>query len=115
MEATGRQKYIVMSPRKIRRVTQVIQGKPVSEAYNILRLMPYDAARVVLKKLIEVSHNASVKFGAQFDNMVVSRAFADEATHLRRVRPRAQGRMYKREKPMAHLTIHVQVKEAAAQ
>jgi len=112
MEASARQKYIIMSPRKIRRVVDQIRGKRVSEAYNILRLMPYEAARVVLKKLIEATANAHQLFGvAEPQQLFVSKAFADEGPSYRRFKPRAQGRIYKREKPTSHLTIAVQVKE----
>lgn len=114
MEAQASQKYIIMSPRKIRRVVDVIRGKRVSDAYNILRLMPYSAARVVLKKLIEATSNANVKFGVDDPSqLVVSRAFADEGPSYRRYKPRAQGRIYRREKPTSHLTIAVKVQEAA--
>jgi len=110
-EAQAKQKYIIMSPRKLRRVVDVIRGKRVPEAYNILRLMPYEAARVVLKKLIEATSNAQVKFGVDDpEALVVSRAFADEGPSYRRYKPRAQGRIYKREKPTSHLTIAVQIK-----
>lgn len=110
MEATAKQKYIIGSPRKMRRVAKVIAGKPVPEAYNILRLMPYDAAVIVLKKLVEATHNAKVKYGVEPENLFINKVYADEATALRRIRPRAQGRVYKREKPLSHFTIHVKVK-----
>ncbi|MBY0405318.1 MAG: 50S ribosomal protein L22 [Cyanobacteria bacterium] len=109
MEATAKQKYIIGSPRKFRRVAKVIQGKPVTEAYHMLRLMPYDAATIVLKKLIEASSNAQVKYGVEADKLFINKVFADEATALKRIRPRAQGRVYRREKPMSHFTIHVKV------
>jgi large subunit ribosomal protein L22 len=113
MEAQAKQKYIIMSPRKMRRVVDTIRGKSVPEAYNILRLMPYEAARVVLKKLIEAASNARVKFGVEdASQLIVSRAMADEGPSYRRFKPRAQGRIYRREKPTSHLTIAVQVKEA---
>ena len=51
--------------------------------------------------------NASEKFGATADVLKVSEIFADEAQTYRRVRPRAQGRMYKRLKRTSHLTVKV--------
>ncbi len=112
-QAQATQKYIIMSPRKLRRVVDTIRGKRVPEAYNMLRLMPYEAARVVLKKLIEATANAQVKFGVDdAAQLVISQAFADEGPAYRRYKPRAQGRIYRREKPTSHLTIAVQVKEA---
>ena len=113
MEAQASQKYIIMSPRKIRRVVNVIRGKRVADAYNILRLMPYFAAKVVLKKLIEATANAKVKFGVEDpSDLIVSKAFADEGPAYRRYKPRAQGRIYRREKPTSHLTIAVKIQDS---
>jgi large subunit ribosomal protein L22 len=112
LEAQAKQTYIIMSPRKLRRVLDAIRGKRVIDAYNMLLLMPYEAARVILKKLIEATSNARVKFGVEDPTqLVISRAFADEGPSYRRYKPRAQGRIYRREKPTSHLTIVVQVKE----
>ena len=115
-EAQAKQKYIIMSPRKLRRVVNTIRGKRVPEAYNILRLMPYEGARVVLKKLIEATSNAQVKFGVEDPaELFVSQAFADEGPSYRRYKPRAQGRIYRREKPTSHLVIAVAIQQSKNQ
>jgi large subunit ribosomal protein L22 len=107
VEARASQYYILMSPRKIRRVMSLIRGKRVIDALNILRLTPYAASDIVYKKLIEALHNAKQKHGLLIDNLIVSQAIADEGPAYKRVKPRAQGRMYKREKPTSHVTIVV--------
>ena len=107
MEAQATQKYILMSPRKIRRVLNLIRGKQVVDALNILRLTPYGASDVVYKKLIEALSNAKQKHGLLINQLIVSQAIADEGPAYKRVKPRAQGRMYRREKPTSHLTIIV--------
>lgn len=112
MEASAKQRNIIMSPRKIRRVINTIRGKKVTEAYSILRLMPYRAARVVLKNLIAATHSAQAKYGATPDNLVVSKVFADGGRVLTRFKPRAQGRVYRREKRTSHLTVEVKVSES---
>lgn len=106
-QATARQTNIIMSPRKLRRVLNEIRGKKVTDAYNMLRLMPYRAAKVILKNLIDASHNANAKFGAEPETLIVSLATADESRTLRRFKPRAQGRVYRREKRTSHLTVGV--------
>jgi large subunit ribosomal protein L22 len=106
---TARQKYIIMSPRKLRRVINLVRGQHVIEAMNNLRLMPYDAASVVSKKLREAIANAQVQYGVNASRLVLSAAFVDEGPSYKRFRPRAQGRMYRREKPTAHLTLEVSV------
>jgi large subunit ribosomal protein L22 len=110
MESRACQKYILGSSRKLRRVLNLIRGKQVVEALNILRLTNYGASAIIYKKLIEALHNAKVAYGLHIGDLVVSQAYADEGPVLKRVRPRAQGRMYRREKPTSHLVVAVKAK-----
>jgi large subunit ribosomal protein L22 len=107
MEAKAKQTDIRMPARKLRRVINEVRGKSASEAMKILKFMPYFAARIVEKNLKVAISNASEKFGATEDTLKVSEIFADESTTLKRARPRAQGRMYKRLKRSSHLTVKV--------
>lgn len=110
-EAQACQKYIIMSPRKMRRVINQIRGKSVVSAYELLRLMPYEAAKVTLKKLVEAISNAQLKYSVDDVNqMCVSRVFVNEGPVYKRFKPRAQGRIYQRKKQTSHLTIVVEVK-----
>ncbi|MEZ4574571.1 MAG: uL22 family ribosomal protein [Vampirovibrionales bacterium] len=67
------------------------------------------AAEVILKNLRAAVANAEVKFGDSVDlsQMKVSAIMVDEAQAYRRFKPRAQGRVYKIEKPTAHLMVEV--------
>ncbi len=109
MEAKAKQTNIKMPARKIRRVINEVRGKAVSEAVKILRFMPYEAAKVVLKNLTSAIANASVK-GMDSENLIVSEIFADESTTYKRGKPRAQGRIYRRLKRTSHLTLKVKAK-----
>jgi large subunit ribosomal protein L22 len=110
MEARARQRYIIMSPRKIRRVLDQIRGKNVVEAADLLHFMPYAAARVVEKNLHAAVANAEQKLQAAPEDLIVSEVYADEGPTYKRFKPRAQGRVYKRMKRTAHLTVIVSVK-----
>ena len=114
MEATAssRQRYILMSHRKLRRVANEIRGKNAQEAYQMLRFMPYFAAKVILKNLVSAISNAQVKFGEGIatESLIISYIAIDEGPAYRRFKPRAQGRIYKIEKPTAHLTLELKVK-----
>lgn len=111
-QSSAKQRNIMMSPRKLRRVINEVRGKRVIDAYRMLRLMPYRAADVVLKKLIEAMHNARVQFGARPEDLVISQITADGGKTLMRFKPRAQGRVYKRRKRTAHLQLQLAVKPA---
>ena len=107
MEAKARQTDIKMTARKLRRVINEVRGKAVKDAQDMLRFMPYFAARVVEKNLKAAVANAEEQYGVSADSLKISEIYADESTTYKRARARAQGRMYKRLKRTSHLTLKV--------
>lgn len=107
MEAKSRQTNIKMTARKLRRVINEVRGKAVNEALDLLRFMPYFAARVVEKNVKAAAANAFESAGVKSDALKVSEIFADESVSYKRGKPRAQGRIYKRLKRTSHLTVKV--------
>ncbi|GBF23378.1 50S ribosomal protein L22 [Candidatus Gastranaerophilus sp. (ex Termes propinquus)] len=105
MQATAKQTDIKMTPRKLRRVINEVRGKAAADAMRMLKFMPYFAARVVEHNLTAAIANAAQKFGGRAEELKITEIFADESVTLKRARPRAQGRMYKRFKRTSHLTI----------
>lgn len=100
-------RYIRMSPRKARRVLDQIRGRSYREALIILEFMPYRACEPILKVLRSAVANAEHNLGLNPADLVVSRAYADQGSTLRRFRPRAQGRAYQIRKPTCHITVAV--------
>lgn len=109
MEAKSKQKYVGMPARKVRRIINEVRGKSVDEAMNILRFMPYSAARVVEKNILSATANASEKWGVSSEGLLVSEIYADDGPMYKRARPRAQGRVYSRIRRTSHLTVKVSV------
>ena len=107
MEAKSRQTNIKMTARKLRRVINEVRGKAVNEALDMLRFMPYFAAKVVEHNLKAAVANAQEQFGVAPEALKVSEIFADESVTYKRGKPRAQGRIYKRLKRTSHLTVKV--------
>ena len=107
MEAKARQTNIKMTARKLRRVINEVRGKAVNDALDMLRLMPYFAARVVEKNLKAAAANAFEQAGVKSDALKVSEIFANESVTYKRGKPRAKGRIYRRLKRTSHLTIKV--------
>lgn len=107
MEAKAIQKDIGMPARKLRRVINVVRGKSVTDAIKILKFMPYFAARMVEKNLKAAVANATEQSGVTAEQLKVSEIYADESKTLKRGKPRAQGRIYKRLKRSSHLTVKV--------
>ena len=107
MEAKSRQTDIKMTARKRRRVINEVRGKAVKDAQDMLRFMPYFAARVVEKNLTAAVANAQEQFGVGAESLKISEIYADESVSYKRGKPRAQGRIYKRLKRTSHLTLKV--------
>ena len=107
MEAKAKQSNIKMTARKLRRVINEVRGKKVIDAQDMLRFMPYFAARVVEKNLKAAVANAKEQFGVNPEQLKISEIFADESVTYKRARPRAHGRMYSRLKRTSHLTLKV--------
>jgi large subunit ribosomal protein L22 len=109
MEAKSKQTYIRMPARKLRRVIDEVRGKNIDDAINILRFMPYFAARIVEKNLNCAIANAENIHGINSKDLIVSEIYADDGPIYKRIRPRAQGRVYKIFKRTSHLTVKVSI------
>ena len=110
MEARASNKQIGVPATKMRQLVDLIRGKPVEEALNILRFSPRPIARMVEKILRSavanaVSQNADNPVDAE--TLFVRRIFADEGRDLKRVRPRARGASDRIKKRQSHVTIIV--------
>ncbi|MGH2652991.1 MAG: 50S ribosomal protein L22 [Actinomycetota bacterium] len=111
MEARAKARFVRVSPRKARRVVDLIRGIPVSDARRVLGLSNLGAATPVRKVLDSAVANAENTVGAVPENLVVSRAFVDEGPTLRRWRPRALGRATPIRKRTSHITVIVETPE----
>jgi large subunit ribosomal protein L22 len=100
-------RYIRMSPSKVRRVLDQIRGKSYRDALILLEFMPYRSCQPILKVLRSAVANAENNEGLDPTRLVVSQAFADQGPVLKRFRPRAQGRAYRRHRPTCHITVVV--------
>ncbi len=110
MEARAQAKYIRMSPFKVRRVVNLICGKPVNEAVAVLSFLPHRSAPVVKKVLESAVANAINKAGElnlSTSDLYVKAAYVDEGPTLKRIRPMAMGRAGLIRKRMSHITVIV--------
>jgi len=98
-------KYIRISPQKVRLVTDLIKGKRVDEAIQILKFTPKRAARLTLKVLSSAVANADQNPSIDVDTLVVRNAYADPGPVMKRWRPRAMGRATRIRKRTSHITV----------
>lgn len=109
MEAVALSKHIGYPARKVRQVADMIRGKNVEEALEILKLSPRIAAVPMSKTVRSAMHNMVNKKGgtADAEDMLVKAVQVDEGRTLYRVRPRAQGRAYRIRKRSSHIKVVV--------
>jgi len=108
MEARAMARFVRVTPRKARRVVDLIRGLPADEAQAVLAFAPQSASAPVGKVLASAIANADARGGrGERDLLWVRRAWVDEGPTLKRFRPRAQGRGYRIMKRTSHITVIV--------
>ena len=118
MEAKAIARHVRVTPRKARRMVDLIRGKRASEAITILKFAPQDASLPVRKVLESAIANARVKAekaGEPFreQDLVIKETYVDEGVTLKRFRARTQGRAARINKRTSHITVIVSLKEGA--
>lgn len=98
-------KYVRVSPTKAKIVLDLIKGKDVITARAILTYSPRYASSVALKVLNSAIANAENNLGMDIEDLYVQEAYAGDAPIMKRIRPRAQGRAFRIEKKMSHMSV----------
>ena len=99
-------KYARISPRKVRLVADLIRGRGVQDALNLLKFSPNRAAVMVSKVLTSAIANAN-EAEANVEDLIVDRAFVDEGPTIKRFQPKDRGRAYRILKRTSHITVVV--------
>ena len=106
--ATAKARFVRVSASKARRVIDLVRGKSVSEALDILRWAPQQASEPVAKVIASAAANAQNNEGLDPSTLVVATVYADEGPTAKRIRPRAQGRAFRIRKRTSHITVIVE-------
>ena len=97
--------YARVSVQKACFVLDAIRGKDVTTALAIVSYNPRYASSVIEKLLKSAIANAENNNGMKAENLFIEECYAGEGPIMKRVRPRAQGRAYRIEKRMSHITV----------
>jgi large subunit ribosomal protein L22 len=117
VEVKSVSKYVRMSPRKLRRVAELIKGEPVDKALSILELTPKAASEALRKTLKSAAANAIAAEGTakvKVENLFVKQVTVDGGPIWKRVRPVGMGRAYLIRKRTAHVGITIAEKKTKA-
>ncbi|MCC6970864.1 MAG: 50S ribosomal protein L22 [Phycisphaerales bacterium] len=99
------------SPRKARLIADLVRGKSVDQALNLLTFSPKRAADNVRKALAAAIADAE-QFEADVTKLVVSLSMVDEGPTMKRFQPKDRGRAHPIMKRSSHITIGVEERSA---
>lgn len=114
MEAKAVARFVRISPRKARQVIDLIRGKGVDEALNILHFTRKSASQPIEKTLRSAVANMLNNEGATKvdpEELVVKEAYVDKGFTFRRYRAGSMGRAMRMRRPTSHITIVVAERE----
>lgn len=107
MEVKAVTKYVRISPFKLRGPVDVVKGKRVEDALNLLKFMPLKAAGIISKTLRSAVANAEHNNEIDVDDLIVKNISVDHGPSLKRFRARARGRGARILKRTSHITVTV--------
>jgi large subunit ribosomal protein L22 len=109
MEASAKLTFARISPRKTRLVVDMIRGREIQSALNILKFSPQPSAKLISTLLRSAVANAEQKGVSDVDSLYVKTIYVNAGSVLKRFLPRAMGRASKIRKPTSH--VHVVLSE----
>ncbi len=115
MQVKATAKNVRISPQKARLAVDLIRGKSVARALEILSFSETKASNLVMKTLESAIANAEHNESADIDELFVSSCFVDEGPTMKRMRPRAKGRAFGILKRSSHITVQVSDELAGGQ
>ena len=92
MEAKAVAKYVRMSPSKLKPVADLVRGKDLRDALNILKFTPGKGSEIVEKVVQSAAANAENNFDLNPDDLYVAEVYANQGPTMKRWRAGAQGR-----------------------
>ena len=107
METTATLRGVRLSAQKGRLVADLIRGKPVDQALNVLAFSPKKGARIIKKVLESAIANAEHNDGADIDELKVKTIHVEQGATLKRFSARAKGRGNRISKPTCHIFVTV--------
>jgi large subunit ribosomal protein L22 len=112
-------KFQRVSPQKAKLVLDLIKGKPVGQAINIVAFTNKRIAPVIEKTLRSAVQNAQYLadergLDVDVDKLYVKTAVANEGPRMKRIRPAPMGRAFRYQRRIAHIVITIAEKGAAA-
>ena len=105
MEVQALTRYARMSPKKMRDISRIIQGRKAADAVDYLNLIPRNSAKLIAKTLKSAIANAENNNNLSADSLTVKSAIIENGPVLKRFKAAARGSAAPRRKKMSHIRI----------
>jgi large subunit ribosomal protein L22 len=103
-----------ISPRKARYVLDMVRGKPVNDALDVLRFSTRRAAPMLTKVIMSALATAQLDSAVDHNRLHVVDVRADDGPRMKRYTPRARGQMFPLITRFAHITVILAEREKKA-
>ncbi|MBN2238565.1 MAG: 50S ribosomal protein L22 [Dehalococcoidales bacterium] len=107
MEMQAITKNTGIPPRKARLLVDMVRGKQVEQAIDMLKFMPSPSAKIVSKVIQSAAANAENIYQIPSSELKIVKIYADEAPTMKRFRARSRGRVSPVLKRSSHITVVV--------
>jgi large subunit ribosomal protein L22 len=111
-EVKAIEKYLRLSPRKVRLVLDTVRGKPVDQAIGIFKMTSKGCAEAISKAINSAAANAENNFGLSREDLIITTAVADKAPSRRWRKIGSRSRVKPIEHRYTHITVGVSEKES---
>ena len=111
MEAKAVAKYVRMSPSKLKPIADLVRGKDLNEALNILKFTPGKGSEIGEKVVMSAAANAENNFDLNPEDLYVAEVYANQGPTMKRWRAGAQGRASMILKRSSHVGVTLKEKE----
>jgi large subunit ribosomal protein L22 len=105
MDYKAKHRFADVGARKIRLFADLIRGKNVDEAIQLLRFYPNRGAKLVLAVVQSAHGNATDQESPDPDGLIVSECRVDGAPMFKRIQPRARGTAFQIKRRMSHIIV----------
>jgi len=118
VEYNAKLRFLRMSARKVRQVADLVRGKGVDEALEMLYFIPKAAAHPLMQTLKSATSNAINSEGSakiKVENLYIKEIRIDGGPIMKRIRPAPMGRAYRVRKRLSHISIKLGVRSEAGE
>src|SRR6188474_2977686 len=105
MRYTAKHRFADVGPRKIRQFADLIRGKNVDDALQLLRFYPNRGAKLLMAVVESAYGNADHLEHPDPDGLIVAECRVDGAPMFKRIQPRARGTAFQIKRRMAHIVV----------